>query len=435
MLDFLVDRVHLRQAEGGDEGADQAVAGQVDAFTEGAAEHGEADAPGVGMEATEETQAFGLAHAARLRPHRNVRMLAAEAFQRLFQIGVAAEERQIVAGTLGELPGHQCADRAETGVAVLVAGRQVAQCVHLQLLGAERRFHVQPGGAFRQAEQVGVIVRGAQGGGEQRGAVGRFEALGEEGRRHDIAQAQGRLRPPAGAAVHRDVEQRMRPVGLGQAAEQHGVEVEAQQPGIVAGGMVGQVIGDRGDDLLQGGDEQVRHHRVDAVGLFLFLVELVPVAADAIQRAFQRGRAGLAQGVEFALVQFRAVHAAAALDQVVRLVHQQRHAPVVEHGEAVEQGGHVEVVVVVADHHIGPAAQLLAQVVGADLMGEGDFANLLLGHPAPSEDGLPRRRQTVVETLGQRTGVAVAGLVRMLAGLVAGDVFQHPQRHLVFLTA
>ncbi|MCY1438329.1 hypothetical protein D9M71_545230 [compost metagenome] len=119
----------------------------------------------------------------------------------------------------------------------------------------------------------------------------------------------------------------------------------------------------------------------------------------------------------------------------MRLVYQQRHAPVVEHGEAVEQGGHVEVVVVVAHHHVGPAAQFLAQVVGADLVGEGDLADLLLGHPAAREDGLAGGGQAVVETLGQRTGITVTGLVRMLAGLVAGDVFQHPQRHLVFLTA
>ena len=38
------------------------------------------------------------------------------------------------------------------------------------------------------------------------------------------------------------------------------------------------------------------------------------------------------------------------------------------------------------------------------------------------------RRQAFVEALGQGTGLAVAGLVRVLAGLVPRHQFQHPHR-------
>jgi hypothetical protein len=42
--------------------------------------------------------------------------------------------------------------------------------------------------------------------------------------------------------------------------------------------------------------------------------------------------------------------------------------------------------------------------------------------------GLPRRAQAVVEAARQRAGLAVAGLVGVLAGLVPRDEFQHAQR-------
>ncbi|MNV98586.1 hypothetical protein D3C71_1938550 [compost metagenome] len=60
----------------------------------------------------------------------------------------------------------------------------------------------------------------------------------------------------------------------------------------------------------------------------------------------------------------------------MRLVHQQRRAPAIGLGQAVQQAAHVEVVVVVAHHHVGPAGQLLAQVVGAHLVLQGHVAHL-----------------------------------------------------------
>ncbi|MNG39348.1 hypothetical protein D3C84_1273940 [compost metagenome] len=52
----------MRQPKGGDEGADQSLAGEVDPFTEGAAEHGEAYALAADFEALHEGVALGLVH-------------------------------------------------------------------------------------------------------------------------------------------------------------------------------------------------------------------------------------------------------------------------------------------------------------------------------------------------------------------------------------
>ncbi|MNQ42036.1 hypothetical protein D3C85_557300 [compost metagenome] len=362
-------------------------------------------------------------------------MGGAELIEHQAQVGVAAEEGQVVARPLGELARHQRGDRRQRVVAVGEAGGQVADRLDLQLLGAERRLDIDPRRLLRQAEQVGVVVRGAQGRGEQGAAVGGGEARGEEGRRHYIADAQGRGRRPAGAVGAADVEQRMAAEGLGEAAEQHGVQVEVQQLGGVARRLLAEVIGEGADGLVQGHDEQVRGGGVDLIGRLLVALQLLPVAVDPLQRALHHRRGDASEGLEAGLLEFGGVHAAAALDQVVRLVHQQGHAPFVEQGQAVQQAAQVEVVVVVADHHVGPAAQFLAQVIGADAMRQRGFAHAVLVQPLALQRGLARGRQAVVEALGQRAGVAVAGLVRVFAGLVAGDVFEHPQRHRGFLAA
>ena len=170
----------------------------------------------------------------------------------------------------------------------------------------------------------------------------------------------------------------MGPVGLGQSTEQHGVEIEAQQGGVVAVGLIGQVIGYGADRLLQADDEQIGNRGIHLIGRFLIPVQLVPVTSHPVKGALESRWSYLAQVIESVLIKFGGIHAATALDQVMRLVHQQGHTPVVEHREAVEQGGHVEVVVVITDHHIGPAAQLLAQVIGTHPMLQGDLSHGLL---------------------------------------------------------
>ena len=135
------------------------------------------------------------------------------------------------------------------------------------------------------------------------------------------------------------------------------------------------------------------------------------------------------------LIELSGVHAARALDQVVGFVHQQGDAPLIEQGEAIQQTAHVEVIVVIADHHIRPAAQLLAQVVRADLMRQGGGTHAFMAQPLAFECGLAGSRQAVVKAFGQRAGVAMAGFVGVFAGLVARHMLQYPQRHRLFLAA
>ena len=73
-------------------------------------------------------------------------------------------------------------------------------------------------------------------------------------------------------------------------------------------------------------------------------------------------------------VELGAVHRTGAVDQVVRFVDQQAHAPCIGQRQAVQQRAGVEKVVVVADHHIAPTHQFLTKVVRADLVRDRDAA-------------------------------------------------------------
>ena len=94
----------------------------------------------------------------------------------------------------------------------------------------------------------------------------------------------------------------------------------------------------------------------------------------------------------------------------------------------MEHGAEIEVVVVVAHRQVAPARQFLAQVVGTDPVRQRHLAQPRLVQPARLHGGGAGRRQAFVEALGQGTGLAVAGLVRVLAGLVPRHQFQHPHR-------
>ena len=135
--------------------------------------------------------ALGFIHAARLGPGRDAWVIRSELIQRLLQISVAAEKRQIVAGLARKLIGYQLTDWAQAGAAMLITGGQVADHRDAQLLSLEGRLHVDPFCLFRQSEQVGVILCRAQGGGKQGCAVRGEKALLEKGRGYYVAQAQG----------------------------------------------------------------------------------------------------------------------------------------------------------------------------------------------------------------------------------------------------
>jgi hypothetical protein len=66
--------------------ADQARAGQVDAFAERAAEYGEADALAVFGELLEKRPALGFGHAPRLQPQRDLRVPLGQALRHLLQV-------------------------------------------------------------------------------------------------------------------------------------------------------------------------------------------------------------------------------------------------------------------------------------------------------------------------------------------------------------
>ncbi len=160
----------------------------------------------------------------------------------------------------------------------------------------------------------------------------------------------------------------------------------------------------------------------------VFATQRVPAAVERVQRLLERGWCFAAQGLEGGGVQRGAVHAARALDQVVGLVHQQTHAPALLLGVAKPVGAEIEEVVVVAHRHIAPAQHFLAQVVGADAVGECNVAQGGLVQPAGLCGVGAGGGEAVVKTARQRTGLAVAGFVGVFAGLVARHALDHAQR-------
>ncbi|MNQ89976.1 hypothetical protein D3C85_1053010 [compost metagenome] len=109
-------------------------------------------------------------------------------------------------------------------------------------------------------------------------------------------------------------------------------------------------------------------------------------------------------------------------------VDQHRDLPVIGPGQTEQQGAEIEVVVVVGNHYIGPSRHFLAQVIGTDIVCQGNLAQGALVQQTQLTGRLPCGGQAIVEPPGQWAGLAVAGFVRMFAGLVPGNHFQHPQR-------
>ena len=112
----------------------------------------------------------------------------------------------------------------------------------------------------------------------------------------------------------------------------------------------------------------------------------------------------------------------------MRLVYQHTDAPRRIDHQRVEHRAAVEVVVVVAHHHIAPAHHLMAQVVGADLVIERHLAQAGLVQPAGRRSIPSGSWQTVVKTAGQRAGITVTGFVLVFAGLVFRHQLDNAQR-------
>ena len=248
-------------------------------------------------------------------------MRRAKLIQHGLQVGIAAEEGQVITGSFCKLARHQRGNRGQREVTMGVAGGEVADGLHMQLLGTEGLFHVDPGRFFRQARQVGVIVRRAQGGGKKRAAVGIFETGRQERRWHGVADAQRRHRL-AVVFIAADIKQRVCAKGLGQPAEQHGIQVEVQQLGSIASRLLAQVVGEGADSFLQGHDEQVGGCGVNLIRHLLIPLQLPPVPADALQRCLHDARCNPPYGFKTQLIEFGGVHAAGAFNRVVGFVHQ-----------------------------------------------------------------------------------------------------------------
>ncbi|MNH01920.1 hypothetical protein D3C79_611450 [compost metagenome] len=187
---------------------------------------------------------------------------------------------------------------------------------------------------------------------------------------------------------------------------------------------------DHPDALLQGFEQGFRQAVDHSVRRQLFLVQGIPLTVEAVQGVAQPRGFQFAQGQQLALVEAGAVHLSGPLDQVVRLVHQQRQAPLVDLRQAEQQGALVEVVVVVGHQHVDPTSHLLAQVIRADLMGQGHLAQGRFVQHRHGVRRLARRWQAVVKALGQRTGIAMTGGTGVFTGFVARHQFQAAQRGL-----
>ena len=194
---------------------------------------------------------------------------------------------------------------------------------------------------------------------------------------------------------------------------------------------MGQQLTDVRTEFLQGGDEWAGQGVVGLVRGFLFFHQGVPLAVQTVQRFFQGMGRGMAQATQGGVVQLRGVHLPAALDQVVRFVHQHTHTPVFVDGLAKKLDVEVEEMVVIPHHHIAPAHQLLAQVIRADRVvqrqfTQGGFVQCAL-YCARLHRRLARLRQAIIKTPGQRAGIAMAGLVGVFTSFAFGDQLQHAQ--------
>eukprot|EP01022_Parablepharisma_sp_SALTPOND_P029704 TRINITY_DN743_c2_g1_i1.p1 TRINITY_DN743_c2_g1~~TRINITY_DN743_c2_g1_i1.p1 ORF type:complete len:1374 (+),score=494.59 TRINITY_DN743_c2_g1_i1:672-4793(+) len=421
---LFVDRIDLRQSQRGHEGADEALARQIHTLAEGTTQHGKADALPTHRKAGQEGIAISLAHAARLLPDRNIGVRAREGVAHLLQVIEAGKEGQVIARPLPILARHQYTDRRHGRGTALPAGRDIGRHPHLQLAGQERRLHIDPGGVRRHAQQVGEIMPGRQRGREQRGGMGLGKARPQERRRHHVANRQHGI----ALVLAGEVQQRMRPEGIGQPHEGHGLEVEIAQRRLQRHRDLREVFADGADAGAQGLDQLGRDALQHLVGQQGLLGGGAPAAAQLLQRLGHHRRRHGTGRAQAGAMQLGAVHAAGARHQVVGLVGQHAHAPVVGLRHRIEHGAAIEPVVVVADNDIAPARHLAAQVVGADLVLQGDLAHGLAIQQRGIEAGGARGRQAIIETLRQRTGVAATQALRVGAGLVASAQFQHAQR-------
>ena len=116
----------------------------------------------------------------------------------------------------------------------------------------------------------------------------------------------------------------------------------------------------------------------------------------------------------------RAQHAAHAVAQLVRLVHQQADTPERWRGEALEPDDGIEDVVVVAHHDIRPGCGIEAEFERAHGVACGDALDHLARGNARFEQRVARRTHAIVVAPGILTAGRIAGHVRIEADVPLG---------------
>src|SRR5688500_19019831 len=125
LLDLLVDGIDLRQPEGCDKGSRQALAGDVDAFGKGSAQHGKSYPVSRRGEACQKARLFSRFHSTRLLPDRTLRVSCPERRRVHLHVVAPAEECQITSRPSFISAGSQISDRRNRTLAMLITARNV----------------------------------------------------------------------------------------------------------------------------------------------------------------------------------------------------------------------------------------------------------------------------------------------------------------------
>jgi len=111
----------------------------------------------------------------------------------------------------------------------------------------------------------------------------------------------------------------------------------------------------------------------------------------------QGRRRGFTRHAQLHLRERRGIHGTGSFNQIVSLVHQNRAAPLLGQGLAIQHRMRVEKVVVVAHNSVCPTQHLLAQIIGADLMLASHLLQALASQHGLLQSLLTGSRKTVVK--------------------------------------
>lgn len=126
-----IERIDLRQAEGGDHDPLQVRPGQINGFGKSATEYGQTEEIRPRLELLQPVLLRRLAHVTLLAVQAQLRPLGCQQAGGLLQIGKAGKKRQPVATVMLAHAGQQPCQRGQAGRALLPAGGQIIYADHL----------------------------------------------------------------------------------------------------------------------------------------------------------------------------------------------------------------------------------------------------------------------------------------------------------------